>query len=530
MGIFSRTHTARRRLATPDALDNFWYAPTAWQGAVSQSGVRVTPELAMMLSTVWYCTTFIARNVGSLPCEMKEHTGPKATLPAPQHPLAPVIGLQPNLTQDRFQWIEQGVGHLMHRGNWYNRVVPGRRGYVDQLVPFHPDLVRVGRLPTGRLQYKVRSLTGQPPEILTQDEMFHVRGYSTDGLTGLSMIAYGATSLGIALAQNTYTARFFKQGVSAAIAVEHPGVLGEEGSKNLRESVGAYLLGLENAGGILTLEEGAKLNTIGVSPEDAQLLGMKGFSREEILEWFGLLPPSQVGSAGKPPTYASSVQFAEDLVRYSFRPLCERIELAMRTQLILDPVTYSAAFDLTNLQRGNIQERTAAYHLGILDGWMNRNEVRALEGLNPADGLDDFWEPQNVRDANDPNPPPTGAPQPPVAPPADARRDVRATILAIEAAGRVVRKEIAAVTKGAKDHAHDPAAWSSFLRTFYDDHAGFVAATLHLPLSLTRDYAARQGLRLEQLGIKATEDFEATAAPELAAWALDGRAIKERVT
>jgi hypothetical protein len=51
------------------------------------------------------------------------------------------------------------------------------------------------------------------------------------------------------------------------------------------------------------------------------------------------------------------VQFADDLVRYSFRPLCERIEMAMRTQLILQPDQYSAEFNMAELLRGDIQER-----------------------------------------------------------------------------------------------------------------------------------------------------------------------------
>lgn len=526
MRLLARSHSGRRFAGTPDPLSDFWYAPSAWAGAFSQAGIRVTPEIAMTVSAVWFGVTFLSRNLGSLPCEMREHTGPKATQLAPTHPLASVVGLSPNTSQDALQWVEQGIGHLALRGNWYNKILPGMRGFADQLVPLHPDLVSVGRLSSGRLQYTVRNLQGQKPDVLTQDEMFHVRGYSTDGMTGLSMIAYGANSIGVAIAQDTYTGRFFKQGVSAALAVEHPGVLGEEGGPNLRASINAYLTGLENSGGVLILEEGAKLNKIGISPNDANLLGMKDHSIREVARWLGL-PSYLFSDMGKPPTYASSVQFAEDLVRYSFRPLARRIEMAMRTQLILQPERFSAEFNMWQLLRGDIQARYAAYHLAILDGWQNRNEVRALEGLNPADGLDDFWEPQNVRDANDPNGEAGMAPMPlpPAAP--DARRvattlGVRSAILAVEAAARVVRKEVAQVAKGAKDHASDPAAWSTWLTAYYADHAGFVAESLHLPLSMAREYAARQGLRLQREGVGILEDFEATVAPELAAWALSG--------
>lgn len=549
MRLLARSQTLSRRAGTPDALSDFWYAPSAWAGAFSQAGIRVTPELAMTVSAVWFGTTFLSRNMGSLPCEVMKHAAPNVKQLAPAHALFPIVNLSPNQTQDAFQWVEQGIGHLALRGNWYSKIIPGPRGFVDQLVPVHPDLVKAGRLASGRLQYTITNVKGGAPDILTQDEMFHVRGYSTDGITGLSMIAYGANSIGVAIAQETFTGRFFKQGVSAALAVEHPGVLGEDGGKNLRASISAYLSGLDNAGGILTLEEGAKLNKIGVSPEDAQLLGMKDHSIREVARWFGL-PSYLFSDMGKPPTYASSVQFAEDLARYTFRPLARRVEMAIRTQLILQPLLYSAEFNMSELLRGDIAARAAFYHMAILDGWMSRNEARERENMNPEDGLDDFWEPLNVRDAGDPLPAPAKQPG---TPPADdgtdasaharilalgagrhdqrqagamvgeARHGVRATILALEAASRVVRKEIAAVTKGAKDHANDSAAWSTWLRTFYADHAAFVAETLHLPLSLTREYAARQGLRLSEAGISVLEDFEATAGPELAELALEGR-------
>lgn len=546
MRLFGRSQGLRRYAGTPDAMDNFWYAPAGWLGAFSQTGIPVSPELAMTVSAVWFGTTFLSRNLGSLPCELMKHAGPNAKQLDPTHALFPVLSLTPNQTQDAFQWVEQGIGHLALRGNWYSKIVPGPRGFADQLIPQHPDLVKVGRLANGRLQYTIRNVQGTPPDVLTQDEMFHVRGYSTDGISGLSMIAYGANSLGTAIAQDTYTARFFKQGASASLAVQHPQVLGEEGAKNLRASVNAYLIGMENVGGVLILEEGAKLEKIGITPNDAQLLGMKDHSIREVARWFGL-PSYLFSDMGKPPTYASSVQFAEDLVRYTFRPLARRIEMAMRTQLILQPDLYSAEFNMSELLRGDIAARAAFYHLAILDGWMTRNEARERENMNPEDGLDDFWEPLNVRDANDPLQLPAG-PQSPAAPPAnddttarvmrldegrrgqrqagamisDGRHGVRATILALEAASRVVRKEVAAVTKGAKDHANDAEGWSTWLRTFYADHAGFVAETLHLPLSLTREYAARQGLRLSEGGVGVLEDFEATAGPELAMWALDG--------
>ena len=43
-----------------------------------------------------------------------------------------------------------------------------------------------------------------------------------------------------------------------------------------------------------------------------------------------------------------------------------------------------------------MQSRYTAYHFALTDGWMNRNEVRAKEGLNRENGLDDFLRQANM--------------------------------------------------------------------------------------------------------------------------------------
>jgi hypothetical protein len=45
------------------------------------------------------------------------------------------------------------------------------------------------------------------------------------------------------------------------------------------------------------------------------------------------------------------------------------------------------------LLRGDTKTRAEFYKEGIMDGWLNRNEVRELEDRNPADGLDEFLVP-----------------------------------------------------------------------------------------------------------------------------------------
>jgi hypothetical protein len=83
-----------------------------------------------------------------------------------------------------------------------------------------------------------------------------------------------------------------------------------------------------------------------------------------------------------------------DFVVYTLRPWLIRIEQAMETRFRLDS-NMEIRHVVEGLLRGDSAARSAFYHNAILDGWMNRNEARVLEDLNPEPGLDEFLTPSN---------------------------------------------------------------------------------------------------------------------------------------
>jgi HK97 family phage portal protein len=85
-------------------------------------------------------------------------------------------------------------------------------------------------------------------------------------------------------------------------------------------------------------------------------------------------------------------------VQYSLRPTVKRMEDELERKLFFEyeQDTYSVKFSLDGLLRGDTQARSAYYHNAILDGYMSRNEVRELEGLQHKDGLDDMLYPLNT--------------------------------------------------------------------------------------------------------------------------------------
>jgi HK97 family phage portal protein len=529
MGLFARLEGSYDQLRrTRGPLDDFWYSPMS--GFLGHSGVPVSPELALTISSFWAGVNFLARNLGSLPCityrNLFDASGePTGKRRAKDFYLYPILRWQPNSWQTALEYTEMMVGHLCTRGNFYAQIVEGAKG-IQALVPRHPDRMRVDLLPSGRKLFTWRAPDGAEHK-LTQDQIHHVMGFSSDGVTGLSVIQYGAQSLGAAAAADSYAARFFSQGASPSIAAIHPLTLGEDGRKNLHESITSYAAGLHNAHGVLVLEEDMKLQQIGIKPEEAQLLATREHTTREVARWLGL-PTHVLADAGDAPTYASIEAFGIQLVTYAFRPLATRIEQAQVRDLVADPEEYFTEYLLDALMRGDSAARAQFYALGIQWGWFTRAEARQSENRNPIEGLDKPLTPLNMTtDAQGSKPAGAGRTDAAAARRREARRLERAHGHAVriveEAAARLVRKEVVAATKAATAHAASAHGWQTWLKGFYEKHAHDVARDLKVPLSVAREYAARQGLALEQRGIEAAADWEWTAVGELAALALEPR-------
>lgn len=507
MGLLQRLQRAKvSAQMTRDASDDRWFVPAPW---LSAAGVPVTPELLLNLSAIWKGMRIWGDAMGSMPCHLYEHRDDDTRRRARELPLYHTLRWQPNPWQTAHEHWELVAAHLVLRGNAYVEIVRTGRLEVD-LIPRHPGRMRPKQLPSGRVQFHYTAASGEP-KIYSQDQIMHVRGFGLDGVSGLEMAAHARTSMGTALAAEEFAARFFSQGASPALAVIHPNTLGDVGLKNLGASVEGFISGLSRAHGVLPLEEDVKIERIGVDPEKAQLLATREMSTEESARWMNL-PGYSLGSI-KTPTFASAQQYRQDLVDFSFRPLANRIEQAIKRDVIVDLVTSDiyAEFLFEAMLRGDLAARTA-YYRAATGGhpWMSGNEVRGFENLNPRPECETIKTPLNMGNQGGE---------------ADGQnqtvdRSGRASAIVREAAARVVRKEMAAVAKAAQKFAHDAAGWQAWLPTFYEEHAGFVAHALQLPMPEARDYAAHQGAALADGGVAAMSDWEWTAVNRLTARAL----------
>ena len=461
MGLAGRLLAAWSAISASDSPRQPGPGSDFWYGAAhlgSPSGSHVTPDTALHSSAVYACIKILAETLASLPLHVyrREVRGGRAK--ASDHPLYSVLHDRPNAWQTSYEWRSLMQGWVSLRGESYAEIVPGRRGFVDQLRPLRPDRMHFHRqLDDGRLAWFYDG--GSQRRVVLQDEIFRVSGLSSDGFCGLSVVGAARNSIGLALDLEEHGGRFFKNGARPGGVLQHPGRIGDQAMKNLRDSWSALHGGVGNSHRVAILEEGMKWESVSMTNEDAQFLQTRKFQLGDIARWFRI-PPHMLGDLERA-THSNIEHSQIEFVTHTLRPWLVNWEQSIKRDLIIEDEV-SVEFSVDGLLRGDSASRVAVYHNGIQDGWLNPNEVREKENMPAYEGGDEYRRQMNTEPVN-------GS----FEPPADvAGPDARLSKMVMAAAGRVVAKECRAVLSAFKSRRDDFDDWAE---EFYGAHASWLA-------------------------------------------------------
>ncbi len=498
------------RAGVPGPADDYWYRAA---GTMTAAGVSIDEESAQKISAWYRGRDILATVLAMLPFAVyRKLPNDGGAEPAPEHPLYDLLHDQPNDAQDSFQWRRAQMFDVIDYGHAYNWIVPGPRGFVDQLCPIAPTLVTPKQLFTtlpngavipGRVIYDVRDARTGRTQTFTQDEIFHLRGAGGKGI-----LEYARTSLGTALATESYAAHIFGRGTLNGGIIENPGVLDPEASKRQAES---FITAAGNWALPKVLEQGSTWKPNDMSPEDFQMLLSRKFSIDDMARWLGV-PRTMLENSD--PSYGNAEQFDQNFLTYSMGGWTALWEFGVKSQLILKPQVFYAEFTRDAIARAKFLERAQGNVAYVNAGIYSVDEVRSHEGKNTRGGkADELREPQNITGkpaaAAEPDPSPAPPPRPPAADPsrkkkAEASEDrVRAVVT--ESSARVLRKETRAAEKAAVTHAANAEAFAAWATAFYADHAPLVAQTMQLHALDAQLYCDSQRDELIAQGLVVTE-------------------------
>jgi len=367
-------------------------------GRESTAGKSVTMESALQLSTAWACVKLLAQALSCMPISVYEKKGDDSREKV-DDAIADVISDSPNEDQTSLEYWETVVAWLLTHGNSYSeRVYSGRN--LSSLQPIASTHCTPFRRPSGELVFRV--IDRGKTEELPRDKIFHIKGFG-QGLTnldmGLSPIAYGANSLGAAMAADETASKTFANGLRPTGILTVDQVLKPEQRAQLKKNIVDPMAGSANAGGIFTLEAGMKYQPITLNPEDAQMLETRRFGVEEICRWFGV-PPIVIGHAAEGQTmWGSGVeQILISWLTLGIDPLADRIEARIKKQLIRPTGNRRRYAEFNREALLQMDSTAKANFLSSMsqNGLMTRNEGRAKLNLPRKDGGDDLTAQTNL--------------------------------------------------------------------------------------------------------------------------------------
>ena len=339
---------------------------------IVRSGVNVTEQSALAISTVYACVYKIASTISSLGLQIYVKDGRNVEI-ANQHPAYRLITSEPNEQQNAYDFWENLMASALMYGCGYAIIERSARGYPERLVPVSYYDVDVKSV-DGERVFVIRDYGA-----VTQDNMLEV-----SNMNRMSPIRLHRENMGLAKAAQDFGSEYFGQKgqMTGVLASDQP--LRKEQMDVIQNSWNQSAM---NAGTKL-LPFGFKYQRITITPDEAQFIETRKFQAEEICRIYSV-PPSLVQLETQT-TFNNVEQQNLQFARHTISPWAKRIEQEIDRKLIQSferPDVYSQ-FNMDDLYRGDLAARTNYYQQMLSSGVVSINEVRRMQNMNPVEGGD----------------------------------------------------------------------------------------------------------------------------------------------
>lgn len=355
------------------------------------AGVRVNADTALQQATLWACHRYLTQTVGQLPAQVRRMKARGFSEQIHNHPVDNLLTWRTNPELAPFQFKETMVGWAMMRGNGVAEIERDNRGQVIALWPIHPDRVDIRRdVETGELLYRI-SNGQQEPVYLKSPDVFHLRGYG-HGPVGLGVVEYAAESIGWARATEIFGASFFGEGMHFGGAVTLTGKADPASIERMRAELEAIHRGPSRAGKWWFGDNGAKVEKMTATPDEAQFVATMQHQVEEMCRWCGC-PPQKVYHMLRM-TFNNVEQISIEVVVDTVTPWAIRFEEECNYKLFgQNRAGFFVKLNLKGLLRGDFQTRQTGLQIMRRNGIINANQWAEYEDMPeiPADDGGDTY-------------------------------------------------------------------------------------------------------------------------------------------
>lgn len=349
--------------------------------SMGTAGVTVNERTVLSLMVVAACLRVIADAVSGLEPHVYRQKGSRRDPTHDKEIDPPSVIVAPYADIDREEGDFNRVASLCLNGNILTHVVDragGSNGNPVQVEVLNPGLVKV-EMVKGQITYKF----GAAGKTIPSQDVVHKKWESLPGgLTGLNPIEIGVNGFGIPIAAEQYASRYFAQGMhpTGILSLDKPLRPGD--SKRVEQELQVKHGGLAQAFTPIVLDSAAKWTQISITPETAQLLQSRSFSRAEISGFYGV-PPHLVGDTDdKGGPWGKGLQ--EMVISFSLFGLSGYARRLDRGDSDLLPAGYYVHRKVSDLFKTNDQMLGQYVSMLRQAALVSPDEGRAIIGLPPA--------------------------------------------------------------------------------------------------------------------------------------------------
>jgi HK97 family phage portal protein len=346
---------------------------------LNQSGTVINPETVFRVNAIFSAVSLISDTISTLPLDSYIRRDGARFAFRPR----PAWVQQPDIDTSKEAFYGSLIVSMLLDGNGFVRVFRDNSGRVVNMTILNPTKVEIRKDKVGGVTF-IYEGENKP---LNKNEILHIPDVVRPGETrGISRVTALKDNFGLALALESYAARFFGQGASTNGIIEFPGNLTPEQAKQLVEGFDARHKGFRKAHKTGVLSGGAKFVQTTVANDQAQFIDSRRMAVEDVARAFNI-PPHLLGLPGTN-TYSSVEQNNIAFVTHTLRPIVQKLESAFTSLMVNEPGGSTAfiKFTLDGLLRGDANSRFSAYSVGLQAGYLTINDIRRLEDLPPVDG------------------------------------------------------------------------------------------------------------------------------------------------
>jgi HK97 family phage portal protein len=359
-------------------------------GSLSAAGVPVNSQTALTWAIVWGCVLVKSQDIAKVPLTLYRRIGINGVDGREEafgDPVWSLLRVKPNPYMTPYVFRQTMQANKDTQGNAYAIIERDRGGAPVALWPRSPEDVRP-MVKDGALIYEVSNKDGTKTPYLAQN-IFHLKGLSKDGITGLSPIEYFREGIGLGLGYQGHASNTFRNQARPSLVASTPNInLSKEKANEIAAALRDQSSGVSNAGKVLVTWGGMELKPWGFSNKDADYINAARLSNEDACRVWRM-PPYKVMDYTQS-AYANMATASEEYVNDTLRPDQVNWEEEIAAKLISerDKLIQYAEHNNDSLLKGTPVERATVENMRLMNGTSTINEVRRSHNWKPVKGGD----------------------------------------------------------------------------------------------------------------------------------------------